>query len=55
MTGHPGLPKGAGANLSLGAGPTMIDRHYGYLAPDRGEYAIRLIDLRLSRKKLKAL
>jgi hypothetical protein len=39
-----GTPKGAGANLSLGAGPTMIDRHYGHLAPNRREYAIRLVD-----------
>jgi hypothetical protein len=32
------------ADLALGVSPSMIDRHYGHLARDGGEHAIRLID-----------
>jgi hypothetical protein len=32
------------ADLALGASLTMTDRHYGHLARDGGELAIRLLD-----------
>jgi hypothetical protein len=32
------------ADLTLGASLTMIDRHHGHLAHDRGEHDVRLLD-----------
>jgi hypothetical protein len=38
----------------LGVSLTMIDRHYGYLARDGGEHAIRLLDA-LQRARVRAV